>query len=76
MCVGGGCTLIFSCIRRLWLFLGLKILNFNLFFLYFFRGEGGGGSDDFVDILFFFLGGGGLGVITNSTIFRGHFYAF
>ena len=67
---GGGGTLIFSYIRRLWLFLGLKILNFN-FFLFLFWG--GGCSDDFVDI--FFWGGRG-GVITNWTIFRGHFYAF
>ena len=29
---GGGGTLIFSCIRRLGSFLGLKILNFNIFF--------------------------------------------
>ena len=47
---GGGGTLIFSCIRRLWLFLGLKILNFNLFIYLFFFFWGGGGSDDFVDI--------------------------
>ena len=29
---GGGGTLIFSYIRRLWSFLGLKILHFNIFF--------------------------------------------
>ena len=30
MCGGGGDTLIFSYIRRFWLFLGFKILNFNI----------------------------------------------
>ena len=46
MCVGGGggVTLIFSCIRRLWLFFGVQ--NFDFFFL----GGGEGGVDDFVDI--------------------------
>ena len=39
---GGGGTLIFSCIRRLWLFLGLKFLNFNLLFFFFLGGGGGG----------------------------------
>ena len=52
MCVcvwgGGGGTLIFSCIRRLRLFWGFKILNFNI--LFFLGGGGVGGSDDFVDI--------------------------
>ena len=47
---GGGGTLIFSCIRRLWLFLGLKFLNFNLFLFVFF----GGGVQM---ILWIFLGG-------------------
>ena len=61
---GGGGGTLFSCIRRLWLFLGLKILNSNLF-IFLGGGGGGGGSDDFVNI--FFWGGGG-GVITNWTI--------
>ena len=63
---GGGGTLIFSFIRRL--------VFFFVFFFRFFCGGGGGirkmkkklGSD-FVDIFW---------VITNWTIFRGHFYAF
>ena len=38
---GGGGTLIFSYIRRLGPFLGLKILNFNIFLLSFFLGGGG-----------------------------------
>ena len=58
VCVGGG-TLIFSCIRRLWLFLGLKILNFNLFIYYFFfcGGGGGGGGGGVQMILRIFFGG-------------------
>ena len=32
---GGGCTLIVSYIRRPGLFLGVKILNFNIFVLFF-----------------------------------------
>ena len=44
LCVwGGGVTLLFSCIRRLWLFFGVQ--NFD-----FFWGGGGGGLDDLVDI--------------------------
>ena len=46
--VGGGGTPIFSYIRRLGSFFGVKILNFNIFFF------GGGGGSEF----FFFLGGG------------------
>ena len=63
---GTGGTLIFSFIRRL--------VFFFVFFFYLGGGGGGGqknekkmGSDDFVDIFW---------VITNWTIFRGHFYAF
>ena len=37
-------TLIFSYIRRLGLFLGFKILNFNFFFFFFFFFLGGGGG--------------------------------
>ena len=44
---GGGGTLIFSCIPRLRLFWGFKILNFNTF--------GGLQKTEY----FFFLGGGG-----------------
>ena len=45
MCVsgGGGGILIVSYIRRLGQFLGVKILNFNIY-IYFFLG-GGGGSE-------------------------------
>ena len=46
---GGGCTLIFSCIRRLGLFWGLKNLNFNIFGG-FQKAEYFGGYEDFVDI--------------------------
>ena len=48
VCGGGGVTLIFSCIRRLWLFFGVQ--NFEFQYLFFFFWGGGGGSDDFVDI--------------------------
>ena len=49
-----GGTLIFSHIRRLGPFFGLKILNFNIFWG-FQKNEYFWGYDDFVDI----LGGGG-----------------
>ena len=49
--MGGGCTLIFSYIRRLWLFWGF-IIEFQYVW---------GFSEDFVDIFFFFGGGGGGG---------------
>ena len=54
---GGGGTLIFSYIRRFWLFLGVQ--NFEFQYL------GGGGIQKtvWIFIYFFFLGGGG-GVIT------------
>ena len=58
--VGGG-SLIFSYIRRLWLFIGVQNFEFGYFF-------GGGLSEDFVDI----FGGSS----QSWTIFRGHFYAF
>ena len=45
VCGGGGVTLIFSCIRRLWLFLGVQ--NFDFFF---WGGGERGGLDDLVDI--------------------------
>ena len=64
---GGGGTLIFSYVRRLGSFFGVKILNFNIFggfqknkYLF--------GYKDFVDIF--------LASSLNWTIFRGQFYAF
>ena len=69
---GGGCTLKVLYIRRLGLFFGFKILNFNIFGGFqkkkiFFLG-GGGVYEDFVDIFW--------GSPQNWPIFRGHFYAF
>ena len=46
---GGGGTLIFSYIRRFWLFLGVQNFEFQYF----------GGIQKTVWIFFFFLGGGG-----------------
>ena len=62
-----GGTLIFSYIRRLGSFFGVKILNFNIF-LGFQKNKYFLGCDDFVDIFW--------GSLQNWTIFRGHFYAF
>ena len=64
---GGGGNLIFSYIRRLGSFFGVKILNFNIFGVFqknkYFLG---------VMILWIFFGGSS----QNWTIFWGHFYAF
>ena len=46
---GGGGTLIFSCIRRLGLFLGVQTFNFNIFWG-FWKTEYFWGYEDFVDI--------------------------
>ena len=47
VCGGGGgvgrVTLIFSCIRRLWLFFGVQNFDFFFFVFFFGGGEGGGG---------------------------------
>ena len=64
---GGGGTLIFSYIRRLGSFFGVKILNFNIFWS-FQKNKYFWGYEDFVDIF--------LGSSLSWTIFRGHFYAF
>ena len=75
-----GVTLIFSYIRRLWLFGGVgggfKILNFNIFWG--FQKNESFWVLRFCDFLFvcFFLWGGGGGSSQYWTIFRGHFYAF
>ena len=52
MCVGGGGTLIFSYIRRLGSFFGLKILNFNISNILwgFQKNKYVWGYEDFVDI--------------------------
>ena len=63
-----GGTLIFSYIRRLWPFLGFKILNFNIFGGFPEKNEYFGG----LKILWIFFGGSS----QNWTIFMGHFYAF
>ena len=62
-----GGSLIFSYIRRLGLFLGFKILNFNIFGG-FQQNEYFLGYEDFVDIF--------LGSSQNWTKFRGHLYTF
>ena len=64
---GEGGTLIFSYIRRLGPFLGFKILNFDIFWV-FQKNKCFFGYENFVDIF--------LGSLQNWTIFRGHFYAF
>ena len=64
---GGGGTLIFSCIRRLGSFLGVKMLNFNIF-RGFQKNKYFWGYEDFVDIFW--------GSSQYCIIFRGHFYAF
>ena len=61
----GGYSEIF--IRRLGLFFGFKILNFNIFGGFQKNGKKIG-YEDFVDIF--------LGSPQNWTIYRGHFYAF
>ena len=62
-----GGTLIFSYIRRLGPFFGVKILNFNIFWG-FQKNKYFLGCEDCVDIF--------LGSSQNWTIFRGHFYVF
>ena len=53
MCVwGGGGTLIFLHIRRLGLFFGFKILNFNIFWGFSEKMNIFLGYEDFVDIFF------------------------
>ena len=62
-----GGTLIFSYMRRLGPFFGVKILNFNIFWG-FQKNKYFLGCEDFVVIF--------LGSSQNWTIFWGHFYAF
>ena len=68
---GEGDTLMFSYIRRLGSFFECSKFDFEHFFFFF--GGGGGQKNKYFGgtrILWIFFG-----VITNWTIFRGHFYA-
>ena len=64
---GGGGTLIFSYIRRLWPFLGVQNFEFQYFGGFSKKKNwGGGGYENFMDIF--------MGSSQNWTILRGHFY--
>ena len=65
--------MIFSYIRRLGTFFGVQNFVFQFYLFFFFEGGGFRKINIFwgVKILWIFFG-----VITNWTIFRGHFYAF
>ena len=66
VCVGGGGTLVFSCIQRLGSFFGVKNFEFHIFGSFQKKKLGG------TKILWIFLGGSS----QNWTIFRDQFYTF
>ena len=74
-CRPSGVTLIFSYIRRLWVFWGFKILNFNIFWGFQKNEYFLGIKMLWIFFFFFFFGGGG-GSSQYWIILRGHFYAF